>query len=602
MLPKKTIQNRLFQSIICLTVVVGLSLTAASGVRAWQVDRERFHASVHGTLACSECHDVEIGPDHPKAARVRLSMKDIHSPDSCLACHEEVMDILKEEHRHGSKTEVNPERYSKSCLGCHHPHNQPALHDKPGVYDPNAPKEKRCSACHEAKTDLPELDEEAAACLGCHAIPLGENKAAREGVEAVCYTCHAKGAEHADKTTPLLDKAAMASGAHAEVSCLSCHPRAMAYQHGDQPPGQCLNCHHRHRGEMADPHANVACQACHLDGVKPVKDDLTGRVGWKIEDQGGKVSRIHDMTWIKTDPEKSCRRCHATGNQVGAAAAVLPAKGLICLPCHTASFSVTDTVNIVTLIGFIIGLLALASVWSGGAGGAGIGAMIGSAFRAVFSAKFGRIASAFILDGLFQRRLYRASVGRWFIHALIFMPFLFRFIWGLIGLIGVELAPGAGWVWDLVDKNSAAAAFWFDFSGLCVVIGVGLAIARRALQNKLRREARPELALPKPDWPAYALLGGLIVVGFIVEGVRIAMTGFPPGADFAFIGVALANMFKGASGLTGLYPYLWYLHAALWGVFVVYLPFSKMSHIVFGPLNAAVKAAGDEHHHHGAGE
>lgn len=553
-------------------------------------------------MACTECHDVEIGPDHPKASRVRLSMKDIHSPDSCLACHEEVMDILKTEKRHGKLTGVDPERYSKSCLGCHHPHNQPALHDKPGVYDPNASKEKRCASCHEAKSELPELDEETASCLGCHAVPTGNDKAAREGVETVCYTCHAEGAEHADKTTPLLDKAAMASGGHAEVSCLSCHPRAMAYQHDDQPAGQCLSCHHRHLGEMADPHANVSCQACHLDGIKPVKNDLTGHIGWKIERQGGKVTSIHNMTWIKTDPDKTCQRCHTAGNQVGAPAVVLPAKSLICLPCHTATFSVGDTVTIVTLIGFIIGLLTLASVWGSGAGGAGIMSMIGSAFRAVFSAKFGRIVSAFVLDGLFQRRLYQASPGRWFIHALIFMPFLFRFIWGLIGFIGTELAPQAGWVWDLVDKNSAAAAFWFDFSGLCVIVGVGLAIGRRVLKRKLDRASRPELILPKPDWLAYALLGALIVVGFIAEAVRIAMTGFLPGSDFAFIGSALAGMFKGASGLSGLYPYLWYLHAVLWGAFVVYLPFSKMSHIIFGPLTAAVKAAGDDHHHHGAGE
>ena len=102
------------------------------------------------------------------------------------------------------------------------------------------------------------------------------------------------------------------------------------------------------------------------------------------------------------------------------------------------------------------------------------------------------------------------------------------------------------------------------------------------------------MGLPPADWPAYGLLGGIMIVGFILEGMRMAMTGSPGGAPYAFLGDAISRLLAGAE-LTGLYGYVWYLHAILTGAFVVYLPFSRMFHMIMAPVVLAINAAATHH-------
>jgi nitrate reductase gamma subunit len=106
----------------------------------------------------------------------------------------------------------------------------------------------------------------------------------------------------------------------------------------------------------------------------------------------------------------------------------------------------------------------------------------------------------------------------------------------------------------------------------------------------------PLEGLPKADWSAYALLGGIMIVGFILEGMRIAMTGNPGGASYALIGAAISRLFSGFN-LTGIYGYAWYLHAILTGAFVAYLPFSRMLHMIMAPVALAINAASQQDRH-----
>ena len=84
------------------------------------------------------------------------------------------------------------------------------------------------------------------------------------------------------------------------------------------------------------------------------------------------------------------------------------------------------------------------------------------------------------------------------------------------------------------------------------------------------------------------------MVGFILEGMRMTMTQSPQGAPYAFIGDAISRMLAG-SELTAFYGYVWYLHAILTGAFVVYLPFSRMFHMIMAPVNMAINAAAKPH-------
>ncbi len=74
----------------------------------------------------------------------------------------------------------------------------------------------------------------------------------------------------------------------------------------------------------------------------------------------------------------------------------------------------------------------------------------------------------------------------------------------------------------------------------------------------------------------------------------MAMTGSPSGAPWAFVGNLVSRILSGFE-LMNLYGYVWYLHAVLTGMFVAYLPFSRMFHMIMAPVVLAVNAASSTH-------
>ena len=92
------------------------------------------------------------------------------------------------------------------------------------------------------------------------------------------------------------------------------------------------------------------------------------------------------------------------------------------------------------------------------------------------------------------------------------------------------------------------------------------------------------------------LIAGIVVVGFILEGMRIAMTANPPGSIYAFIGYGASALFSGNSALNQWYGYILYLHAILTGAFVAYLPFSQLLHIIIAPVILPLGAVSEQRH------
>jgi nitrate reductase gamma subunit len=110
-----------------------------------------------------------------------------------------------------------------------------------------------------------------------------------------------------------------------------------------------------------------------------------------------------------------------------------------------------------------------------------------------------------------------------------------------------------------------------------------------------RRQVSSQIPdLPRRDLPALGLIAGIMVVGFILEGMRIAMTGFPEGSSFALLGYSIGRLFFTAASLTGVYGYVWYIHAVLTGAFIAYLPFSRLLHIIISPF-VLMGGAGGRH-------
>jgi nitrate reductase gamma subunit len=381
---------------------------------------------------------------------------------------------------------------------------------------------------------------------------------------------------------------------HGDVACLTCHPQAARYGHARQAPGDCRQCHMRHDEEIAhDAHLSVVCGACHLKQVFPRKDKESGLITWVRP--AGNPSRLHDMRLV--DDEGACRRCHYSANPLGAAAMVLPAKGILCMPCHAATFSAGDTITLLALIVFAAGLVVSFSYWFSGSvpGVSAAGPftkgiwVVRETTKIIFSIHIFCIAKNIVLDGLLQMKFYRLSLSRWLVHGLMVWPFILRFLWGLVALLASLWVPEKDFPWLMLDKNNALHGLFFDFTGLMVIVGAVAAILRSASSPSAKLPA-----MPRHDRLASGILGALVMVGFVLEGMRIAMTGYPAGSAYAFAGDALSRFFSGVSGLEDIYGYVWYVHAVLTGAFVAYLPYSRMFHIVLAPVLLAVNAA-DRH-------
>jgi len=574
-------------------IVVG----ARAGDGAWLLEERGFHISSHGQMSCLDCHeDVSDEPLHPDPREVNQNLTDFFSTGKCLVCHDDVEGGL-ERGVHGSTKVTEPKAYLR-CLDCHHPHYQERLGDnRMGRFDPGTSRTQQCGACHKPYDRLPPLSAEDETCMSCHRAPLQEGPSAPAQTTRFCFHCHAKEGTPTQRLTgkrvSLIDPDQYMATPHAEVACSECHLHGAQYPHSHQGLGPCTACHTPHDEKVTyDAHLTVACGACHLSDIDPVRDSATGRILWTRERRPEETSAIHHMA---IPGEEDCRICHLAGNSLGAASMVLPPKSILCMPCHAATFSVGDTITVLTLILFLAGMIGVMAYWLSGSvpRSPGAGAIqkllwvLRDTLRHLFSARILPIARAVFWDVLLQWRLFRLSKGRWFIHGLIFWAFGVRFGWGMIGLIGSLWKPQWAFIWAVLDKNDPVTAFLFDLTGIMLMLGVGLVWVRGA-GTQDRRPA----GLPRRDHLALALIAGIAGVGFVMEGMRIAMTGSPPGAEYAFLGHALSIGFSGISWVEDTYGYVWYLHALLTGIFIAYLPFSRLFHIITAPMVLAMNAAG----------
>lgn len=582
----------------CVVPVLLLSLTlfidSGWADSSWLIDRERFHVSAHGQLSCLECHTID--PDeqiHPNPANVNKRLKDFFFTEQCTDCHGEVLEEY-EKGTHGGKRIDDPLTFNY-CIECHDPHYQLSYSQTTIPIDLDQPMEIKCQFCHDAQTILPEYADEDKQCMNCHGLVLPVETQASKKISDLCFHCHSsknKWETSFKIPLPLMDPLAYHKTTHPDIACTVCHPNALKFGHGIQQIGSCNQCHSPHDEKVAHyAHVKIPCQACHLSQIKPVKDTLNGIITLQKDWKPGSPSPVHDMKF--TGDETRCQRCHASGNSLGASAMILPAKSVMCMPCHAATLSVGDTTTMVALALFILGFLSISSVWFPGnlenSDKSNIGYrwfyLLVQVFQTLFSIRIVYILKAVILDGLLQYRLFQVSKPRWFVHAMIVFPFVFRFIWGVTALVSSLWLPSWDGTLVMLDKNHPLTACLFDLSGFVTISGVVLILwfrYKRKSQHKIK-------GLPKADWLGYCLLGGMMLTGFVLEGIRIAMTGTPEGSAFAFAGYTISRLFAEAA-LTDIYGFMWYFHAVIVGIFLVYLPFSRLIHMILAPVSLAVNA------------
>lgn len=539
------------------------------GESSWLIDPERFHISVHGQFSCLECHpDIKEKIRHPDVIDIDNPLKAFFRLKQCANCHEEVLIEINEKGIHAGKSVKVKGEYNW-CIECHDPHYQEAY--------PFSSEKGDIDNVLSTTRIFPE-DE---GCMACHGSISAEDPENAEKISLLCFYCHSgtpeKGLKKDLMWYPTIDPDDYKSTAHSGISCIKCHQGSLEFKHSDQEPGDCRICHLLHNEKTAhDAHSDVSCGACHLNDVILVKDRRDNKILWQRYPGPRGASKIHQM--LLTDDDAFCSRCHFKDNNLGAPSSILPAKGITCMPCHAATFSIGDAPTVISLMIFLIGIINIIFIWLSGNRHEWKGAVMSY-----------KIIKALFLDILLQRRLFRASRIRWFFHALIFCPFILRFSWGLVALLSSLWFNQWSWVRIMLDKNHPLTAFLFDVTGLMVIIGLTCMIIR----TKVFGSANRIEGMPKVDWPAYGLLGAIIVAGFILEAMRISMTGSPQGSEYAFLGYGISRIIYDAN-LTGLYGAVWHIHAVFTAAFVSYLPFSRMLHVIIAPISLAINACSVE--------
>ena len=177
-----------------------------------------------------------------------------------------------------------------------------------------------------------------------------------------------------------------------------------------------------------------------------------------------------------------------------------------------------------------------------------------------------------------HRTLFGVSPFRWLRHQLMFWGFGLMFLVELAAVAFREAFPAFGWteLWHSPGHPVRLAFdFAYDFTGLMILVGCLLALLFRASagQGVERKYA---------DTPTTFFLLVVAVSGFLVEGARMALESGAPGESAAFVGLAFAVLFQGAS--SAWHEALWIIHALAACAFIAYIPFHRMVHFCATPI------------------
>ncbi|HWQ36919.1 MAG TPA: heterodisulfide reductase-related iron-sulfur binding cluster [Blastocatellia bacterium] len=124
-------------------------------------------------------------------------------------------------------------------------------------------------------------------------------------------------------------------------------------------------------------------------------------------------------------------------------------------------------------------------------------------------------------------------------------------------------------------------SFTVDVSGALTLAGTGIALWRRLSlkPRKLVYTSEANLIL--------ALIFMITLTGFLIEGWRIAATNDPWGAwsPFGYLVALISKPVLNEAALRAAHATVWWTHAVLFFGFLAWAPYTKMLHVITGPLN-----------------
>lgn len=195
----------------------------------------------------------------------------------------------------------------------------------------------------------------------------------------------------------------------------------------------------------------------------------------------------------------------------------------------------------------------------------------------------------FLVHAIGQVRILRRAYPG-IMHLLIFWGVTIQVIGTAINLM--QMALFTPFALENFPRGSLYLAYEviMDLAGVLILIGVGMAAFRRfVLKPKT-------LGNSWDDYYALLLLTLLPLAGFTTEAMRLIASN-PDWANYSFAGNAFANLYR-ALGVTpeqafSLQQFFVLTHIFLGLLFVASIPFTKLRHLIFAPLNVVMRPRQD---------
>jgi Fe-S oxidoreductase/nitrate reductase gamma subunit len=186
-----------------------------------------------------------------------------------------------------------------------------------------------------------------------------------------------------------------------------------------------------------------------------------------------------------------------------------------------------------------------------------------------------------LLRETFLQKQVRDSTYPAIFHSLVFYSFLVLLVTTLVVMIqydashflGLELEIFRGYIYVFFSIAS-------ELAGILVLAGVAMAAYRRYV---LKPETLPDTPA---DGFALLLLAGIIVTGYLAEGLRIAAHG-DPWKVLSPVGWAIALLFSGMGESAGktAHASAWWGHTLFALSWIALIPYTKFVHLLSLPTN-----------------
>jgi len=203
-----------------------------------------------------------------------------------------------------------------------------------------------------------------------------------------------------------------------------------------------------------------------------------------------------------------------------------------------------------------------------------------------------RGVTRFQLDRLGER-ITNAFVNAFAQRKVVKKPFpglmhLFIYVGFVVLLIGTTLVFLDYDIWKTFFHQQILIGNFYllyetslDAFGLVAIAGLLIAIFRRAIIRP------PNLPGSRDDVFIYSTLIVILITGYIMEGIRLAVDN-PPWGAWSFVGyqVSLLLLVFSDKELVSIYPTLWWFHALLAFTAFATIPYTKLFHLITSPFNA----------------